>query len=48
MYTAVELLGSTRQKTVSKPQKSADIYSFSFILYEIISKNYNYRDLNIS
>jgi hypothetical protein len=32
MYTAVELLGS-RKKTVLKPSKEADVYSFGIILY---------------
>ena len=38
MYTAVELLGSSRQKKITKPNKPADIYSFGIILYELINK----------
>lgn len=33
IYTAVELFGSARQKTISKPQKAADVYSFGIIFY---------------
>lgn len=33
MYTAPELFGSNRQKTVTKPTKQADVYSFGIIFY---------------
>ena len=42
-YTDVELMGSNRQKTISKAKKSADIYSFGIIFYELITSNYKYR-----
>lgn len=47
-YTDIELIGMSRQKTVLKPQKSADLYSFSIIFYEIISGNFKYRELTIA
>lgn len=48
MYTAVELLGSVRQKRITKPNKPADIYSFGIIFYEIITRNFKYRNLTIA
>lgn len=48
MYTAVELLGSVRQKRITKPNKPADIYSFGIIFYEIITGNFKYRNLTIA
>jgi hypothetical protein len=49
LYTAVELMGSSsRQRTVTKPLKSADLYSFGMILYEIGSSNFKYRSLSLS
>jgi serine/threonine protein kinase len=47
MYTAVELLGTSRQKIVIKPQQTADIYSFGIILYEMVSNNFEYRNESI-
>lgn len=47
MYTAVELFGSARQKTISKPTKQADVYSFGIMLYEIMTGNFKYRSLNL-
>lgn len=46
-YTATELFGGNRQKTVGRPTKPADVYSFGIIFYEIISGNYNYRSLTL-
>lgn len=48
IYTAVELLGSSRQKTITKPQKEADVYSFGILLYELVSNNFNYRNLTFT
>jgi serine/threonine protein kinase len=48
IYTAVELLGTSRQKVISKPQKPSDIYSFGMILYEMVSNNFNYRNESIT
>lgn len=45
IYTAVELMGSPRQKTISKPSRTADIYSFGIIFYELIANNFKYRTL---
>jgi serine/threonine protein kinase len=46
MYTAVELF-TGRHRTVIKPSKEADIYSFGIILYEMVTKNFKYRDLSV-
>lgn len=48
LYTAVELMGAPRQKTIPKANKPADIYSFGVLFYEIISGNEKYRDLSIA
>lgn len=42
IYTAVEHLKDI-SKIILKPKKSADIYSFGIILYEMITKNRQYR-----
>ena len=42
-YTDVDLMGTNRQKTISKAKKSADIYSFGIIFYEILALNLKYR-----
>ena len=47
IYTSVELLGTNRQKTISKPLKSADIYSFGIIFYELVANNFKYRSLKL-
>lgn len=47
MYTAVELFGSARQKTITKPNKQADIYSFGIIFYELVTGNLKYRSLTL-
>lgn len=47
MYTAVELFGSARQKTITKPNKPSDIYSFGIIFYELITGNLKYRSLTL-
>lgn len=47
-YTDVDLMGTSRQKTISKAKKSADIYSFGIIFYELVTSNYKYRELSIS
>ena len=44
----MELFGSVRQRTISKPTKCADIYSFGIIFYEIITGNFKYRNLNLT
>ncbi len=45
-YTAVEYLNN-RHKVILRPKKPADIYSFGILLYEIVTKNYNYRELDL-
>lgn len=47
IYTSVELLGSNRQKTITKPSKAADIYSFGIIFYELVANNFKYRNLKL-
>jgi hypothetical protein len=46
MYSAVEYL-KDKNKVILKPQKSADVYSFGILLYEIITKNRQYRKLSL-
>jgi serine/threonine protein kinase len=45
IYTAIEHLGD--KNVILKPKKSADIYSFGVILYEIITKNRQYRQISL-
>jgi hypothetical protein len=44
IYTATEHL-KENSKVVLRPKKTADIYSFGVILYEIVTKNKQYRQL---
>jgi serine/threonine protein kinase len=44
VYTAIEHLRH-KNNVVLKPKKSADIYSFGIILYEMVTKNRQYRQL---
>jgi serine/threonine protein kinase len=46
MYTAVEHLRD-KNNVILKPQKAADVYSFGIILYEIVTKNRQYRQLGL-
>lgn len=46
MYTAVELL-KDRNNVILKPNKPADVYSFGILLYEIVTKNRQYRQLDL-
>jgi len=46
MYTAVECL-KDKNNIILKPQKSADVYSFGVLLYEIITRNRQYRLLSL-
>lgn len=46
MYTAIEHLRD-RNNVILKPKKSADVYSFGVILYEIVTRNRQYRQLTI-
>jgi hypothetical protein len=46
MYTAVEHL-KDKNNVILKPQKAADVYSFGVLLYEIITKNRQYRQLGL-
>lgn len=44
LYTAIEHL-KDKNNVILKPKKPADIYSFGIILYEIVTKNRQYRQL---
>lgn len=44
IYTAIEHL-IDKNNVILKPKKPADIYSFGMILYEIITKNRQYRQI---
>lgn len=46
MYTAVEHLRD-KNNVILKPKKSADVYSFGLLLYEIVTKNRQYRQLSL-
>lgn len=46
MYTAVELLKDKNNVTL-KPSKPADVYSFGIVLYELVTKNKQYRQLSL-
>ena len=46
MYTAIEHFRD-RNKVILKPQPPADVYSFGIILYEIVTKNRQYRQLTL-
>lgn len=48
LYTDIDLMGNLRQKTIYKPKKSSDIYSFGIIFYEIVTGNFKYRELSIT
>lgn len=39
-------MGSSRQKTINRPSKSSDVYSFGMIFYELITGNTKYRNLS--
>lgn len=44
IYTAIEHL-KDKNNIILKPKKSADIYSFGIILYEMVTRNKHYRQL---
>ena len=46
MYTAIEHLRD-KNNVVLKPKNAADVYSFGIILYEVITKNRQYRQLEL-
>ena len=46
IYTAIEHL-KDKNNVIFKPKKPADIYSFGIILYEMITKNRQYRQLTL-
>ena len=46
MFSAVEYL-KDKNNVILKPQKPADVYSFGILLYEIITKNRQYRQLSL-
>jgi len=46
MYTAIEHLRD-KNNVILKAKKPADVYSFGIILYEIITKNRQYRQLSL-
>lgn len=46
LYTAIEHLRD-KNSVILKPKKSADIYSFGMILYEMVTKNRQYRQLTL-
>ena len=46
MYTAIEHL-KDKNNIILKAKKPADVYSFGIILYEIVTKNRQYRQLTL-
>lgn len=46
LYTSTEHL-KDRNNVILKPKRSADVYSFGIILYEIITQNRQYRKLTL-
>jgi len=46
MYTAIEYLRD-KNNVILKPKKPADVYSFGLLLYEIVTKNRQYRQLSL-
>lgn len=45
LYTAIEHLRD-KNSVILKPNKAADIYSFGIILYEMVTRNHQYRQLS--
>ena len=46
IYTAIEHLRE-KSNVILKPKKPADIYSFGLLLYEIVTRNRQYRQLTL-
>lgn len=46
MYTATEHL-KDKNNVILKPQRAADVYSFGIVLYEIVTRNRQYRQLSL-
>lgn len=47
IYTAIEHL-KDKNNVILKPKKSSDIYSFGIILYQLVTKNIQYRQLTLN